>query len=331
MRETTKILALLACMGAAVLAPGAARAQATEDPAEAEGANAEEETPEMQEAMERFEGAQALFDRGDYRAALAEFQRIYDLLEGHPRRYFVLFNLGRSYEELHRYDRAIELYQRYLDEGGDQAEDRADVEASLRALERLLGTVAIRVTGPDTAEVWIGEWQVGEAPGEIRIPGGQHTIEVRAQGFEVARQTIEVASRQRIEVDVALSRLSDFRGVTPALFISSAVATAVAAGVAIGFGVQAMQLGDQASACATTPRCTLDVPARRQEIRDAALIADVMWGVTGLFAVTSLVLVFVTDWGQAEVQTDDRAPQTALRVLPWGGPESAGLALSGAF
>ena len=45
-------------------------------------------------------------------------ERIYELLEGHPNQFFVLYNLGRAYEELHRYDLAIQMYRRYLDEGG---------------------------------------------------------------------------------------------------------------------------------------------------------------------------------------------------------------------
>ncbi|UJR84018.1 tetratricopeptide repeat protein [Sandaracinus amylolyticus] len=290
-------------------------------------------SPELAEAMERYEGAERLFEQGDYRGALAEFQRIYELLEGHPNQFFVLYNLGRAYEELHRYDLAIDMYRRYLDEGGEGAEDRAEVEASLRALERLLGTVAITIAegGPDTAEVWLGEWQVGVAPGEVHIPGGQHTIEVRAQGYEVLRREIQVASRQRIELELELARLSDFRGVTPALFVTSTALAVASLGVAIGLGVNAMMLNQDAEECRDTAGCGLDPGARRAEIRDFALAADVMYGVAGLFAVSSVVLIFVTDWGSMPEPELMEAQPTALRVLPAIGPQHVGLVLDARF
>lgn len=348
MRRHLAPLALLAL--AALVAPSRATAQETEapegaaDPAapaeqaaspEDEAAPEEPESPELAEAMERYGDAERLFEQGDFRGALAEFQRIYELLEGHPNQFFVLFNLGRAYEELHRYDLAIEMYQRYLDEGGQDGEDRAEVEASLRALERLLGTVAITLTpgGPETAEVWLGEWQVGVAPGEVQIPGGQHTIEVRAQGYEVLRRQIQVPSRQRVELELTMAQLSDFRGVSPALFVASTALAVASLGVGIGLGVNAMMLHDDANQCRGTRGCMLDPSARRQEINDFALAADVMYGVAGLFAVTSVVLVFVTDWGampEAEVLPGAQQ-QASFRLLPAIGPQHAGLVLDARF
>ena len=313
-------------------AEASADAETASEEAAPEEASEEAQTPELAEAMERFEGAQALFDQGDFRGALAEFQRIYELLEGHPNQFVVLYNLGRAYEELHRYDLAIQMYRRYLDEGGEGAEDRADVEASLRALERLLGTVAITLTGggPATAEVWLGEWQVGVAPGEVQIPGGQHTIEVRAQGYEVLRREIQVASRQRVELELTMAQLSDFRGVSPALFVTSTALAVASLGVAVGLGVHAMMLSDDAQQCLDVRGCELDVAARRQEIRDYSLAADVMYGAAGLFAVTSVILIFVTDWGASpEVMAAEQ--QASIRVLPAIGPHHAGLTLDARF
>ncbi|MDQ3031952.1 MAG: PEGA domain-containing protein [Myxococcota bacterium] len=343
-RTRLAMLALLA--GTITLCPPRARAQdaapaepAPAEPAPAEPAPAEpapsagEDTPAYREALERFEDAQRVFDQGDYRAALAEFQRIYDLLEGHPNRHFVLFNLGRSYEELHRYDRAIQMYQRYLDEGGAAAEDRADVEASLRALERLLGTVVIVLEGsepPETAEVWLGEWQVGQAPGEVHIPAGQHVIEIRAPGYETARREIEVPARRSVGLSLELGKLSDFRGLHPAAFISTTVLAVGALAVGIGFGIHALSLNADATTCRNTPHCSIDVETRRREIRDTALVADVLYGTAGLFAVTSLVLAFLTDWGSAPTP-ELMSPDSALQLTPAFGPDGASLQLRASF
>lgn len=332
-------LALLAALWSFIPLAPMARAQQTPQErgearaAEEQTAATQDESPTHREAMGRFEDAQALFDRGDYRAALAEFQRIYDLLEGHPNRYFVLFNLGRAYEELHRYDRAIDMYRRYLDEGGPDADGRADVEASLRALERLLGTVAITLSGLEgaetqTAEVWIGDYQVGQAPGEVQVPGGQHTLEIRAPGFETVRREIEVAARRRIEIEVAMSRLSDFRGLPPALFFVSTGVAIAAAAAGFGVGGWALALNQDATRCASpsSPRCVLDPVARQQEIRDVALAADVLFAAAGLFAVTSLVLVFLTDWSGAP--SADAQPGATARLVPVLGPDAAGASVN---
>lgn len=325
---------VLVAVALCALAPSPSRAQ----DAEPTDASEPPPSPEYTEALERFDQAQAIFERGDYGAALAEFERIYELLAGHPNRYFVLFNVARSYEELHRYDRAIEYYQRYLDEGGQDAENRADVEASLRALERLLGTIAftaeVAQPGIDVpaVEVWLGSSHVGDAPGEVRIPGGQHTIELRAQGFETVRQEVQVASRQRVEIHVVLHQLSTFRGVSPALLVSATAVALVAAGIGAGLGVYALQLSDESERCAMQPRCSLDVDGRRQTIRDFALGADVLFGTAALFAITAIVLIPLTDWGGVVAQErDDEAATPTAMMVPVLSPTYAGGALRMTF
>ena len=83
-------------------------------------------------------------------------QRVYELLEGNENQYVVLYNLGRVYEELFQYDRAIEAYERYIAESPEDAADRADAQASedplqaavanLRMAEELLASRGARLT-----------------------------------------------------------------------------------------------------------------------------------------------------------------------------------------
>ncbi len=287
------------------------------------------------EAMERFADAQAMFERGDHRGALAEMQRVYDLLEGSPTQYVLLYNISRVYEELHRYDLAVTHLQRFLAAAPPDAPDRADAAASLRALERLLGVVVLRVNVPH-AQVWIGEWQVGEAPGEIRVPSGINVLEVRAAGYESARRELSVTARSRVELTLTLAALSDFRGLDRRIFITSTVAAGVAALAGAALGGAALALHDDAAQCATTAGCKLEVPARRQTIADLALAADISFAAAGVFAVTSVVLGLLTDWGHHAARAA-ASDATALRVAPLLGArgarlgETLGLAVSGAF
>lgn len=287
---------LLAC----VASGGTAHAQAAHDASDAasaapaEPASSEEDDPRHREALERFEVASALFERGDPRGALAEMQAVYELLEGRPDRYVVLYNFGRIYEALHRYDRATELYRRYLAESPPEGEDRDDAEAALRVLERLLGTLI--VSSNVRAEVWLEGSLVGEAPGEIPLPAGVFAIELRASGHETVRREIELAAGRRVEITASLARLSDVHGLSPAFALTSAAITVVSLGVGIGLGVHALSLREGANGCAPMDACG-DPVELSSTIRDVALGADLAFAGAALFAVTATVLIFFTDWG----------------------------------
>jgi tetratricopeptide (TPR) repeat protein len=256
------------------------------------------------EAMERFADANTLFERGDHRGALAELQRVYALLEGRENQYIVLFNLGRVYEELHRYDLAVDRYAAYLRLSPADAENRPYADASLRALDRLLGVVSIRVDVPH-AEVWIGQWQVGEAPGEVRVPAGVHQLELRRPGHETARRQIEVSARSRLELALSLPLLAEsYAGLEPTAFVAVSIATGVAALAGGVLGGLALSSSADVEACGRQPGCTLDVAVRWQEVADLALGADLAFGTAGAFAVGAVVLLLLTNWGEPEVAAE---------------------------
>lgn len=95
---------------------------------------ADDESPAVQESRRRFEIALEAFDRGEFAVALTEFDRVYALLDGHPRRAYVLYNLARTNEELGRYREALAQYDRYLAEAGDDAPSRGDAQRHAREL-----------------------------------------------------------------------------------------------------------------------------------------------------------------------------------------------------
>lgn len=334
-RNLAKFFLALCSIGCAVFGPGVASAQdaaAQPEPAAAEAPPEEPSNPRWDEALERFNDALEIFERGDYRGAIAEFERVYTLLEGHPRRYFVLYNLGLTYEELNRYDLALDRYQRYLNEGGGEDEGSAEVRSSLSRLERRLGTIVITLNGPETAEVWVGEWMVGEAPGEIRVPAGATSLELRATGFETGRQQVDVISRQSVNVTFDLQALSTFNGVPPWLFYVSTGLAGAAAIVGTGLGAHTLGLSSAGENCAREMGCSLVTPEYRNEVSNFALATDVTFGVAGLFAVTSIVLIFVTDWdGSSDAAPADGAAAPPVALVPSIGPSMTGLTVLGSF
>ncbi len=62
-----------------------------------------------------------------------------------------------------------------------------------------------------------------------------------------------------------------------------------------------------------------------QGIRDQALLADIFFGVSGLFAVTSVVLAFLTDFGDSEEES------AGLSWSPMLSLNGGGLRLGGQF
>ncbi len=243
---------------------------------------------------EHYERGQLLFREESFAAALNEYRRAYELLEGHPRRPVMLFNMGLCHERLYRYDLAMATYRRYLEEAGEEAEGRADVEASVRALEGLLGRVRITTTPQARVEVWSAERQLGEGPGEVLLPAGDHVLFIRAAGYETVQLAVSVAARETVERTVELGRVFD--GLDPVAFgITAAVAAATVA-VAVGLGIHALSLRDAALAQPVT------VAEDLAPIGDAALAADVVMGSGLAIAAVAIVLAVLTDWdGQDQV------------------------------
>jgi len=263
---------------------------------------------------------EALFEAGNFDAALAEFDSAYALLEGDPTRYYLLWNIGQCHERLFHYDRALAYYQRYLDEGGPGAEDRATVEATMRALDGLLARVEVSAN-VEGASIWVDGHEVDVVPATIRVPGGTHRVEVRAEGHTAEVREIQLAARGTLRIEIVLHVVSDFEGLEPWLFWTSGGVALVSALVGAGVGIAALVDSSNVTARDRQTRSEED----RVRSAGLALGADVLYGVAGLFATTALVLAFLTDW-------DDGPPRgPTATLLPVIGADGFGLALGGTW
>ncbi len=290
--------------------------------ARAQGGDAHEE------ARTRQGQGEAFFEADNYDAALVEFQRVYELLEGNASRYVVLFNIGQCQERLFRYDDALRSYQGYLDEGGPDADDRAGVEATIHALDGMLATLSVE-TNVEGGEIWVDGRRVGTAPASVRVPPGNHSIEVRSTGFSPGRQEVQVSSHASRTLRFVLEALGG--GIHPAFFITGAVATAAALAVGIGFGVEALAAHDSTLAMANSSDPAISgrvYEGDLHHIADLALVADVLYGVSGALAIGSLVMLLVTDWGGGATGPP---AATALWIIPSLGSQHAGLRVGGSF
>ena len=312
-------------------------------PDEASAEAPEETNPELEEAVERFRRGLTLARAGNCVGALAELEASRALVE----RPNTLYNIARCQEELFRYDLAVQAYERYLVIADADAPDRAAVESTMRQLRNLLGTIV--VASNVEAAVWIGDRQVGVAPGEVLVPGGRHSLELRAEGYLPARREVEVVSRRRAEGDITLEsaevnitnqnitnenvtntnvNVTEDGGAPVGVFAAAAVATGVSVIVAAGFSFRVLSLrsdGDELPATDLAGRT-----AQNERIANKATLADVFWGVSAGLAVTTTVLAFLTDWDGDEHEEGTTTERT-VSVRPVAAPSSAGLSVAGTF
>jgi tetratricopeptide (TPR) repeat protein len=283
-----------------------------------------QDAPNVVEARERITRGEALFERGDFDAALAEFEAAYEAIGEHPSRFLVLYNIGQCHERRFRYDVALTFYQRYLDEGGSAVEGHEAVEASVIALGDLLSRVTIHTSAPG-AEAFVDGRSVGEVPGEVLVPAGFHAVSVRASGYVPAERSLEIPAAGHMDITLEPTRLSDeYRGVSPYFAIAFGGAAIAALGVGIGLGVAALDQRAGIDAQLADPVARWSVTESSFDgIRTLALTADILYASAAVFGLTAVVLAVMGDWSFGALRESDAS--IALTI----GPSSIGL--RGAF
>jgi tetratricopeptide (TPR) repeat protein len=252
--------------------------------------------------------AEALFRSRDFNAALAEYKRAYDLLTGFSERQtVVLHNIGVCYEELFRYDLALDTYQRLVKDRTTSASMRAGLEESIQMLRGLLGRLSIRTNV--RAEVWIDGHALGMVPNTLWVPSGQHLVEVRAHEHEPARREVYVAANAQQRAEFTLAQLPRYRGLPQHYFWIGAGLTLAATAAGIGFGVSALnaqQAGEEQAQQYLHPD--------GRAAHGLGTAADVAYAGAFVLAISTTVLAFSTDWHGAERAPARKPMQVSLRA-----------------
>lgn len=142
----------------------------------------------------RFSRGVALAGKGDYRAALVEFEEAYRLAPA----WQVLFNLGVVREKLGEPVAALEAFEAYLEQGGDKVprEKAKGVEQELATLRREVSELVVKVEGaPAVVEVD----GIVRAATPLYVLPGRHAVVARRDGQE-ARAEVELHRGDRLVV-----------------------------------------------------------------------------------------------------------------------------------
>lgn len=156
-------------------------------------ARAEEGDAIDKETKKHFGLGNDLYGEGRYADALVEYDEAYRLSSN----WRILYNRGQCLVMLRREPEAIEAFEKYLSEGGEQVPEarRTAVTEDLEKLRARLGKVELSgvVAG---RQVFVDGRQVASAPltGPLVVGAGTHEIVVRHKGQVVFQTSINVVA-----------------------------------------------------------------------------------------------------------------------------------------
>ena len=150
----------------------------------------------MREAGKHFQRGVTLYGETDYRGALVEFKRAYELAPNPA----VLYNIGETEYQLRDYASALTTFERYLLDSGPGDSHRAEVEANVRELKSRVGRLTI-TTVPRGAEVSIDDRSLGKAfENPVVVGVGHLKVTASMPGRSTATQYIDVAAEDDVSV-----------------------------------------------------------------------------------------------------------------------------------
>jgi tetratricopeptide (TPR) repeat protein len=155
------------------------------------------------EARDRFQRGVTLYREGSFDAALAEFQRAYELAPN----FRLLFNLAQVQVERHDAVAALSLFGRYLQEGGNEVdqERRTQVESDMQTLRSRVAelTVDSNVAG---AQLSLDGVELGTLPhaAPVLVNSGVHQITLSKPGYQSTSRSLTIAGAQPLRLVLSL-------------------------------------------------------------------------------------------------------------------------------
>lgn len=274
-----------------------------------------------EEGRRHFQRGVQFFKEQDFRGALIEFKRAYEVAPN----YKVLYNLGQTSLELQDYAAALSAFRRYLDEGGnDIPQDRQkQVQAEIKKLEGRVARVTVR-TNVEGADVLVDDVVVGKTPlaSPLVVSAGRRKIAVSKAGSPPQSRAIDVAGGDETTVDLEIAEPTT-QVVTqpppsgennpPAVVIHTAPAQAPSSGggisaptvigiittgtLAVGtivMGSLALVSKSQFDDALNTPGAAAKIADARDKTRTFAVATDIVGATTIAAGIVTLVLAFTT-------------------------------------
>ncbi|MBN2528260.1 MAG: hypothetical protein JXR76_17840 [Deltaproteobacteria bacterium] len=144
-------------------------------------------------AQKEFKAAARLFEQGEYVAAADKFRQSYQYKPS----YKILYNVGQSEAAARRYGIALQAFEQYLADGGDDVPQarQEEVRNEISRLRDLTGI--LEITAPNDAEIFIDNVLRGVYPANQRIPVAATVV------HEVAIRTVDGTGDQVTRASVS--------------------------------------------------------------------------------------------------------------------------------
>lgn len=289
------------------------------------------------------EDGERLFAAGDYKGALAQFQRVDAIFPdtANPKH-----KIAVCLDKLGRIDEAIEAYERFIVTGKKNpkfAEKVAQAETRVNELRTgRPGVVTLAVVPSGLEDVTVTVDGNPREGNELELTPGEHVIVVSAAGRSPVTQkvTVEAGGKQVLAVNMT----EGGEGGGPATGAGAQAAeegtgtTEIAGYALLGIGGAAIVVGAIFGGMAMSAESSFNESPNQDDAdkqKSSALISDVtLWpGVAAAGVGLILVVVSVAGGGEPEAEpAAEPAAETAMPLLvPYAAPSGAGMAARWVF
>lgn len=172
------------------------------------------------EARGRYNRGIELYNDGDFKLALIEFERANTLRPN----WRILYNIGEVHFQLNNYAAALKAFEQYLADGKNDVPEkrRATVEKDIETLKMRTAYVTVTTNVPG-AEIAIDDTPIGTTPlpPNYLTDAGNHRITASKAGFTGATKLLAIAGREHQTVALELTEVESRPSPSPAPLRSS--------------------------------------------------------------------------------------------------------------
>jgi hypothetical protein len=282
-------------------------------------------------AKEAFEEGKRLFHDGEFEEAATAFRRA----QGLKPNWKLNYNIGQSEAAAKRYGLALDAFEEYLAEGGDELPLERKDEV-LTEVQRLRGMVGfLEVEGEPGDVVVVGGVSRGELPGaaRVRVAMGETDVRLIRDNATILERQVEIFGGETTRVDVGDDAVPTTEASRPEeggedegpervwTWFAVGVAGAATIGAVVTGAVSTSKRNDVTDEC-DGKDCPASLSGDFDTVHNLAVATDVLIGVAAAGAVAGVLLyIFEPTMGS----------ESEVTVTPTASVGGGGLAVSGRF